>query len=282
MKLSIVLINYKTPKQLLECVESIYATTKGIDDIIVVDNNSQDESKTVIRKKFPEIRVVASKLNGGFAMAANWGINLARHDAVLLLNPDIVVKGDAIEVLFKKLYSNPDIAIVAPKLLNLDGSLQFSCSKFHKLFTPVFRRTSLGKTGLGRREVERFEMKNWDHNVERDIDWAIGAALMMKRKYIEKIGLMDSRYFLYFEDVDLCRRVWEAGFRVVYVPQAVMLHEHKRLSAYQSGVKSIMNRVTRIHIYSWVQYLLKFKGKLKVEKGTPSGTDRTTTTNTPL
>lgn len=282
MKLSIILINYKTPKQLLECIESIYATTKGIDDIIVVDNNSQDESISQIRKKYPEIRIVASRLNGGFAMAANWGINLARNDTVLLLNPDIIVKEDAIEVLYKKLYSNPDIAIVAPKLLNLDGSLQFSCSKFHKLLTPVYRRTSLGKTSFGRKEVERFEMKNWDHNVECDIDWAIGAALMMKRKYVEKIGLMDSRYFLYFEDVDLCRRVWEAGFRVVYVPKAVMLHEHKRLSAYQSGVKSIMNRVTRIHIYSWVQYLLKFKGKLKVKKGTPSGTDRAATTHTPL
>ena len=274
MKLSVVLINYKTPDQLIGCIESIYATANGIDDVIVVDNDSQDESIELVQKKFPEVRIVASKLNGGFAMAANWGVSLARYDTVLILNPDIVVREGAIQKLYDRLHSSADIAIVAPKLLNLDETLQYSCSKFHKFMTPVYRRTALGKTSFGKKELERFEMRSWDHNNEQDIDWAIGAALMMKRKIVERVGLMDSRFFLYFEDVDLCRRVWEAGYRVVYVPDAVMLHEHKRLSANQAGLKSLRNRITRIHLGSWIQYVLKNKGKLHVHKGSVSGNKR--------
>lgn len=267
MKLSVVIINFKTPKQLCECIESIYATTKDIDDIIVVDNHSEDDSVRVVREKFPEIRTIASHVNGGFAMAANWGIRIAQHETILILNPDIIVKEGAIRTLYDKLHSEENIGIVAPKLLNFDGTLQYSCSKFHKLLTPVYRRTVLGRTRMGKKELSRFEMTDWDHNDERDVDWAIGAALMLKRDIVEKVGLMDSRFFLYFEDVDLCRRVWEAGYRVVYVPSAVMLHEHKRLSAYQAGVKSIFNRVTRIHIYSWLQYFWKHRGKLRVKTG---------------
>jgi GT2 family glycosyltransferase len=271
MKLSVVIINYKTPKQLLECIASVKATAPEVDDIVVIDNRSEDESVDLLRKTYPEVRVVASSLNGGFAMAANWGINLARYETVLLLNPDIIVEKDAIQNLYKKLHSEKSIAIAAPKLLNFDKTLQFSVSRFHRFFTPLFRRTFFGKTSFGKKELDRFEMKSWNHENFQDIDWAIGAALMMKRDIVTSVGLMDSRFFLYFEDVDLCRRVWEAGYRVVYVPSSVMLHEHKRLSAYQSGLKSVMNKVTRIHIHSWIQYYLKNKGKLKVDKGTPRG-----------
>ncbi len=266
MDVSIILVNYKTPKQLCECIESIYANTENVDDIIVVDNDSRDESIQLVREKYPNVRTVASKHNGGFAMAANWGMNLARHETVLLLNPDIIVEGNAIATLYQKLHASKDIAIVAPKLLNFDRSLQYSIAKFPKFFTPLYRRTLFGRLSFGKKELQRFEMKDVDHDREQDVDWAIGAALMMKRDIVMALGCMDSRYFLYFEDVDLCRRAWEAGYRVRYIPEAIMLHEHKRLSADQSGLKSIVNRVTRIHIYSWIQYFFKFKGKLRVAK----------------
>ena len=257
MQLSIVLVNYKTPKQLCECIDTIYKSYKEADDIIVIDNDSQDESIDLVRKTFPEVRVVASRLNGGFAMAANWGFNLARHDTILLLNPDILVQNNAIQKLYDALHSDSSIGIVASKLLNFDGTLQYSCFRFHKFMTPFYRRTVLGKWGPGKKELARFEMTDWDHNDQRDIDWALGGSLMIKREVLEKIGLMDDRYFLYFEDVDLCRTVWENGYRVVYVPDAIMMHEHQRLSAHHTGLKSLFNRVTRIHIRSWMKYWWK-------------------------
>ena len=194
----------------------------------------------------------------------NWGINYAKHDTILILNPDIEVLDGAVQKMFDVLYSDAKIGIVAPKLLNLDGTLQYSCAEYYRLMTPLYRRTPLGNTSFGQKELRRFQMIDWDHNQQRDIGWAIGAALMVKRELIDRIGQLDERFFLYYEDVDFCRRAWNAGYRVVYVPEANLKHEHKRLSALHAGFTSLFNTVTRIHMHSWLKYLWKYHGSLDV------------------
>lgn len=266
MKISVILINYKTPKLLVRCIESIRTTHPEIDDIIVVDNNSQDESVETIQSRYPDIKIIASPTNPGFATAANWGMNYGKYDTFLILNPDISVENRSIEKLYQALWSDASIGLVAPKLLNPDRSLQYSCLEFQKFMTPIYRRTRLGEREVGKRELERFQMKQWDHNDQREVGWAIGAALMIKKEVVDKIGPMDERFFLYYEDMDYCRRVWEAGYKVVYVADAVMLHEHQRLSALHTGFRSFFsNKMTRIHIKSWLKYLWKYRGQLTVQ-----------------
>ena len=138
-------------------------------------------------------------------------------------------------------------------------------NEYYRLLTPLYRRTPFGGTGPGKKELARFEMADWDHAKQSDVGWVIGAAMMMKRSVLNEIGLMDERFFLYYEDVDLCRRVWESGRRVTYVARAVMNHEHQRLSAFHVGFKSLFNYMTRVHVKSWIKYWLKYKGKLAVD-----------------
>jgi len=264
MDISVVIVNYKTPKLLIQCLESLFHWNPTIHDVIVVDNNSQDKSITEVREKFPTVKTVASTTNAGYAVGVNWGMNYAKHDTILILNPDVEVLEGSVQRMYDVLYSEKNIGIVAPKLLNLDGSLQYSCLEFYHLMTPLYRRTPLGETPFGRKELNRFQMIEWDHNQMRDIGWAIGAALMIKRELVDKIGELDERFFLYYEDVDFCRRAWNAGYRVVYVPDAILKHEHKRLSALHAGFSSLFNAVTRIHMHSWLKYLWKYRGQLAV------------------
>ncbi|MFC1640745.1 glycosyltransferase family 2 protein [Patescibacteria group bacterium] len=264
MKLSVIIVNYKTPDKLDKCISSLKKCNPEIDDVIIIDNDSGDESLDVVRKKFPDAKIVASRINGGLARAINWGFNYAKYDTILSLNPDVIVTENAIQKLYDHLEKEDGIGLIAPKLLNEDGSLQYSCYEYYRFMTPFYRRTTLGKLSFAKKELERFEMREWDHDSPRDVGWAIGAVFMTRRDTIKKIGPMDERYFLYFEDVDLCRRLWESGYRVVYYPEAEMYHELKRESYMNSGISSFFNNLTRIHFQSWMKYLVKNRGKLDV------------------
>jgi GT2 family glycosyltransferase len=112
---------------------------------------------------------------------------------------------------------------------------------------------------FARRAVEYFTMADYDHREARAVDWVTGAAMMVRRQAIEKVGLMDERYFFYFEDVDWCRRFWQSGWRVVYFPEAQMTHYHTRESAEKTGLWSLTSKMTRVHIRSGIKYFWKYR-----------------------
>ncbi len=261
MDLSIVILNYKTRGLVKMCLRGLLnVPTRFAREIIVVDNASYDGTPEMVAREFPQVRIIASETNTGFGGGNNVGIASATGRYVIIMNPDIVVLDDALDRLVTFMDQNPDVGFVGPRLSNPDGSVQYSCYRFPTPMTPVYRRTPLGRTARGKVALRDYLMTDWDHAETRDVDWLLGACIMMRREVLQKIGLFDDRFFLYFEDTDLCRRVWEAGYRVVYFPDSRIIHYHRRESS-GSVFSLFTNWIAREHVKSGIKYFLKYRGK---------------------
>lgn len=230
-------------------------------EIIVVDNNSGDDSVYLLRSDFPEITVIDNKENMGLAAGVNTALKVATGTYYLVLNPDMTQLPGATQKLVDFMDNNPKVGIAGGKLISPNGKLQYSCYRFYTVFTIIYRRTFLGTTKMGKEATRSFLMKDFDHASEKDVDWLMGACLIVRKKAYEEVGGMDERFFLYFEDVDWCRRFWEKGWRVTYVPQAVFSHFHQRSSEGGALIGILTNRPTREHIKSAFKYFWKFRGK---------------------
>lgn len=263
--LSIILINYKTPTLLRQCIQSIQKNEPKFNyEIIVIDNNSEDGSVAMIEDDFYEsVKLIANDKNLGFPKAVNQGIKASKSKKyILLLNPDITVLKDSLDQMYQYMEENKDTAVLGPKLLNPNGSIQYSCfSQYPSLKTVLYRRTILGKSEHAQKEIKKFLMTNWNHKQESEVAWILGSCMFVRKEAIDKVGLMDERFFMYMEDVDWCRRFWNNNFRVVYCPDFEMVHYYQRASASESSlIKSMFNRQTRIHIASALKFFLKYSG----------------------
>ncbi len=262
MKLSIIIVNYKTAPLTAALVESLLKDDlPKATEIIVVDNGSEDESVSFLRSDFPEITVIDNKVNLGLAAGVNTGIAAARGQYYLILNPDMIALPGSVTTLVQYMDEHAEVGMAGGKLLSPNGKLQYSSYRFYTPMTIVYRRTPLGKTKAGKAVIAQFLMKDFNHSEVREVDWLMGACLIVRREVVKKIGGMDERFFLYFEDVDWCRRVWEAGSKVVYVPTASFSHFHQRSSDGGSLVRILTHRPTREHIKSAVKYFWKYRGK---------------------
>lgn len=262
MDLSIVILNYKTRGLLKQCLKGLRLNHIPFSyEVIVVDNNSHDGTAAMMRSEFPDVTLIASSVNGGFAAGMNLGIRQSSGRYVLLLNPDIAVLSNAIAEMYDFLERHPRVGLAGPKLVNPDGTIQTSCRKFPTFWTILFRRSPLGKLPFAHRRLRAFLMLDWDHRDNRPVDWLLGACLMVRRTAMESVGLLDERFFLYFEDVDWCRRFWDAGYEVYYLGAASeIVHYHRRLSAESPGLKGIFSYATRLHIVSGLKYFTKYSG----------------------
>lgn len=260
MELSIVILNYKTKNLTRECVKCLLRARLNLEyEIIIVDNGSADGICEEFKEIFPAIKILAVFKNLGFAAGNNLGISAAKGKNILILNPDMVIKFGELEKMVAYLNARQDIGILAPKLLNPDGSLQYSCFRFPNFLTPFYRRTFLGNLAFGKSELKAYLMAGWDHNDIREVDWCLGACLLFRKEDILRIGHFDDNFFLYFEDADLCRRFHEAHKKVVYFPESSVIHFHRRESAGENLFLSIFKKTTREHIKSWIRYLRKWR-----------------------
>jgi len=222
--LSIVIVSFNSIKFLNNCLVSIFANTNGLAlDVIVVDNNSSDGTEKKISEKYQNITLIKKHKNLGFAKACNQGLKVATGDYLLFLNPDTVIKKDTLVRSIKFLHSNPGIGLIGCKLLNIDGTLQPSSSDFpylHKLIIDhalgwrIFPHSLRGK----------LLTKYWAHDKIKEVDWVMGAFMLMRRSLINQLGGFDEAFFLYGEDLELCFRVNKAGFKVVFFPNAEIIH----------------------------------------------------------
>jgi GT2 family glycosyltransferase len=265
MDLSIIIVNYNSKQKVFNCLNSIFSDNylSGINyEIIVIDNNSNDNIAEEIKRNYPSIIFIRSEKNLGMGGGNNIGIRMSNGKYVLVLNPDTIIKKDAISKLFNYINNNKEIGLVGPKLLNSDLSIQYSCRRFPKIMTPILRRTFLGF--FGEKHVSRYLMKDFSHKETKNVDWLLGACFMGKTELLKNIldGFDDKNFFMYFEDVDLCRRIWQSGHKVVYFPEAVVIHDHARESVGRISIVSVIkNKLAREHIKSWIKYLWKWKGK---------------------
>ena len=221
-ELSIIIVNLNNKELILACIDSIQKEASGIDlEIIVVDNGSKDGSEDAIKKlqKYSKnLRLIENKENLGYSEANNQGIEKAKGEYVLLLNSDTVVKKNAFGKLLNFVKKAKNAGVVGPKLLNKDGSLQPSCFRFPTIKNAI-REYWLGEKGL-------FEKYAPLGNEPSKVDAVVGAAFLITPKALEKIGMLDERYFAYFEDIDYCRQVWKNDLKVYYYPKSEIIHYH--------------------------------------------------------
>ncbi|TSC53351.1 MAG: Uncharacterized protein LiPW39_314 [Parcubacteria group bacterium LiPW_39] len=261
MNLSIIVTNYKTPELLKLCLESVKIAGAGLDyEILVLDSESQEETGEILKEDFPEVKYFPFKKNTGYARLVNAGLARAGGRYILILNADIILFKDSLQKMVEYLEKNPKVGMLGPQLLNFNGTVQESCFRFHRPMSIVYRRTFLGRTQRGKRELARFAMKDFDRQSIKEVDWILGAALMLKKAAMNQVGPMDERFFLYFEDTDWCRRFWAMGWQVIYFPEAKIHHYHGRLSKKTSGLTDLLvNKYTWIHIASAIKYFLKYR-----------------------
>ena len=263
MDLSLIIVSYKTKGLLKYCLKDIYQTAPSCSfEIIVVDNQSGDGTPEMIKKNFPKVKCLIPPKNIGFAAGNNLGLQVARGKYIVILNPDIVALPKALEAMIFFLEKNPEVGLVGPQLINPDKSIQLSCARFPTIMTPLYRRTPLGRLKYGQTALARYLMTDYDHQTPKEVPWLLGACLMAPKRVIAQVGLLDERFFLYFEDVDWCRRFWQKGYKVIYLPQSRLVHFHQRLSVNDTALGSLFSSATRAHIISGIKYFWKYRWRV--------------------
>ena len=225
-KLSIIIVNYNAEKFLLECLDSIYAQTKQISfDVWVVDNNSMDTSVPMVQQNFPQVNLIENKENAGFIKANNKGILASKGTYVLSLNNDTVVLPGALEKLVDFMDRHPDAGACGAKVLNADGSIQHQCKRgFPTPSSALFYFLGLHKLFPRSKVFGHYLMTYLDADKTSEVDSLSGSCLMVRRRVIEDIGIMDEDYIMYGDDLDWCYRIKKAGWKIYYVPDAQIIH----------------------------------------------------------
>ncbi|MCK4326613.1 glycosyltransferase family 2 protein [bacterium] len=226
MDLSIVIVNYNSAVVLSPCLNSIYGREANTDfEVFVVDNNSNDNSAELVEREFPQVKIIKNKLNLGFSKGCNQGIQKSKGGYILLLNPDTIIKSHALEDMVGFMKREPDCGIVGPQIMDSDGTIQLSCRSFPSFRNALFNRYSLFTRLFPNNRFSRgYLLSDWDHNQIREVDWVSGACMMVRRQALDNIGLLDERFFMYCEDVDLCYRMKEQGWKVYYLPEVRITH----------------------------------------------------------
>jgi N-acetylglucosaminyl-diphospho-decaprenol L-rhamnosyltransferase len=220
--ISAVIVSYNSADYLPDCLRSL--RSEGVDDIVVVDNASSDGSVEVVRAADPAVSVVETGANLGFGSAANRGVAATAGEYVLILNPDTVVEPGTAKALSEALDRDPGLAVVGPRMENLDGTLYPSVRRFPEMAV-AFGHAFLGLVWPANPATRRYRMLDWDHErPAADVDWVGGACMLVRRSAFDLIGGFDEAYFMYVEDVDLCWRLGQAGWRIGYEPSARVVH----------------------------------------------------------
>ncbi len=254
MDLSIIIVTHNSLSPVGKCLRSLENNPPGGEyEIIVVDNASGDGTPEMIGESFPLVRLIANEDNRGYSKGVNQAFLASSGRYFLILNPDIVVGEDSIDTLVRFMDDTPEAGIAGSKLVFPDGSVQPSCRSFYTVRALFLRRTFLGKLFPRARALREHLMSDYDHAEAREIDWIIGACMIVRREAVEEVGLMDERFFLYFEDTDWCYRMKQHGRQVWYVPGSVMVHLYERSSA-----KSVLSRPFLLHMLSLMRYYEKW------------------------
>lgn len=266
----ITMVNTNEEKDIKRCLSSLMADTESGDldvAIVIVDNNSINNIEPMLQQHFPGTTLIRQKKNEGFGKSHNKAMDAVEAKYYFVLNPDTTFETGQgfLQKCYDFMEQHPKIGMIGPKIYYPDGSLQYSCYRFPTFLQPVYSRTSLGRKGKGKIIADHFVMKDFDHNETRPVDWVMGSAMFVRKKAIDDVGMFDDRFWMYAEDSDWCRRMWEGHWPVYYVHDIVLSHVHKRASAKVPGVVNALlkNRYARQHLKSWLKYFWKWRGNHK-------------------
>ena len=225
MKLSIVIICWNDLKVIRECLRSIYEGTHSTEfEVIVSDNGSSDGSVEFIRLNYPDVCVIENRANVGFARGNNAGIRASFGDYVLILNPDTIIHDGSLDCLVAFAEHHPEAGAFGCRVLNTDGTYQTSARLFPTIWRYWVSALNLKRLGGLSSVFVYEEYPRWHGDTEREVDWQSGCCVMFRGDLLRELKGFDDQFFYHFEEVDLCRRVWNAGFSILYTPQAVITH----------------------------------------------------------
>jgi GT2 family glycosyltransferase len=225
-RLSVVIVNWNTSELLQECLRSLFQyPAQNSFEVIVVDNGSTDDSASMLRASFPDVRLICNATNRGFAAANNQGIAASRGELVLLLNSDTQVLQGALDRLIGAATEFPQAGVIGCRLLNPDGTLQHSVLQFLTLPKAILASLGIKKISLGRYSYTAHGLiADWSYDAVRQVDYVKGACMLIRRSTLEQVGLLDESFFMYAEEADYCYRVRNAGWAVLFYPDAEVTH----------------------------------------------------------
>lgn len=266
----ITMVNTDEEEDIRRCLISLFLDSKNSEldiTVVIVDNNSINDIEPMLRKDFPGTILLRQDKNQGFGKSHNKAISAVEAKYYFVLNPDTTfeVGQKFLKKCFDFMENHPNVGIIGPKIYYPDGELQYSCYRFPTFLQPVYSRTSLGKSGKGKNIADNFIMKDFGHDATRPVDWVMGSAMFVRKSAIDEVGMFDDRFWMYAEDSDWCRRMWEAHWFVYYVHDITLSHVHRRASAQVLGVVNALlkNRYARQHLKSWIKYFWKWRGNHK-------------------
>lgn len=257
--LSIIIVNWNTRELLSRCLISVLheaqASSTGQVEIYVVDNASTDGSTDLVKERFPPVRLIENSTNVGFARANNQALRRASGEYVVLLNSDTRVLQGAFATLLRFMDEHPDAGGCGPALLNADGTLQPSCYPMRTPGREFWRLTFLEAIW----PRANYPQERWGRQTPRQVEVIKGACLVLRRRALDEVGLLDDRYFMYTEEMDLCCRLLEAGLKLWWVPQAEVVH-------YEGASSKQIEEAMYIQLYrSKVQFHRKFGGERRAQ-----------------
>jgi GT2 family glycosyltransferase len=224
-RVSVCIVNWNTRDFLRECLRSVQETAAELGpEVVVVDNASRDGSAEMVKREFPEVVLIANPQNVGYARGNNQALEATTGDYRLLLNPDIVVREGAIAELVACMDRHPRAAAAAPRLVNPDGSLQHSCRSFPDPDVIAYESLALSRLFPRSPRFGKYRMTWWGYDEERTVDQPMASALLLRSVALEDVGTFDESFPIFFNDVDLCRRLWDSGWEVWFTPAATMVH----------------------------------------------------------
>ncbi len=258
MQLSVIIVNWNTCQLLDRCLNTLAAELKeqnlysGGSEVFVIDNNSVDDSQEMVAKNHPWVKLISNKENLGFARANNQALQLAAGKYILLLNPDTETYAGAIGALMSFLDGHAHAGIVAPQLINTEGSIQASCRAFPSFTGLLYELVGLSRIMPPGSKARSYKMLDWDHNDERQVDQPEGACLLIRKELFSQIGFFDEDFFMLFEEVDWCYRAKQAGWEIWFTPKAKVLH-HLGQAIKQVKVKMILSSHRGLYRY-WYKH----------------------------
>lgn len=243
MLLSIIIVSFNVEELLVKCLESIEKNSKGLPlEVFVVDNDSADNTVLTIRKKFPNVRLTANEKNLGFSKANNQALKKAKGEYLLILNPDTELKVDTLSKMINFMDENKNVAISTCRVELADGSLDRDCRRhFPTPWRSFYHFSNLSKIFSGSRIFDQYYIGYMPDNIEQEIDACAGAFMMIRSSVLKKVGYFDEDFFFYGEDLDLCWRFKEKGYRIVYTPITKIIH-YKGAS---SGIKDTSKKISK-------------------------------------
>lgn len=261
MKLSVCVVHYHAEDALEKFLESFVAhRPEFLHELLIVDNGSTVDLREWVRDRFgDEVRVIHPGKNIGFGAAHNLAVREAKGEYVLLANADVQLRDRSLEKMLQFAEAQDQLGLVGPRLYYPTGEVQESSRRFPSFLDLVSKRFEL--VPRLQRHVDRYLMRDVNLDAPTQVDWLVGAVLLMKRQRFLEVGGFDERFFLFFEDTDLCRRLQEKGYQVWYYPETSMTHEKQRLSESTRPGMWFFKKTFWIHLASAGKYFRKWRGR---------------------